>query len=88
MLRRADLNELIQIYNDRIKADFPAEERRPLYLIKRLFRKDRYVCLILEEGAQVAAYATFICDDKVECVFLDYYAVDQNQRGRGQAAVF
>lgn len=88
MIRRVDLDELTTIYNERITADFPASERRPLFLIKRLFRKGRYVALVLEEEGQVAAYATFICDDAVQSVFLDYYAVDKAQRGQGTGSRF
>lgn len=88
MIRQAEREELKQIYNTRIRADFPPMERRPYCLIRRLFAQGRYVCLVLEENGQVAAYATFIVDAEIGCVFLDYFAVDAGHRGQGVGSRF
>jgi len=53
-----------------------------------MYDQGRYVGVVLEDKKQIIAYATFICDRARSNVFLDYYAVDKNQRGSGIGSRF
>ena len=83
MIRLLETDEIKNIYNTHIKRHFPRNERRPLYLLRKLFDNGRYLCLVYEEENQVIAYATFIHDDAMSSVLLDYFAVDEGRRGCG-----
>lgn len=87
-LRRLSFEELAVLYAERIVEDFPPGERRPLSSMEKLHRRGRYVCLGLEQGERLAAYAAFICDPSLRCVLLDYFAVDCQQRGNGIGSAF
>ena len=83
MTRCLDINELRSLYKSRIKKDFPVWERRPLFLLKYLYRNGRYKCIVIEEDEQIIAYSTFICDEAMDSVLLDYLAVESEKQGRG-----
>ena len=76
------------IYDTRIKKDFSRTARRPFSQIKGMHMKNRYLCLALEEDGKILAYATFIHDETIDSVLLDYYAVDKGQRGAGIGSQF
>ncbi|MDL2258885.1 GNAT family N-acetyltransferase [Eubacteriales bacterium OttesenSCG-928-K08] len=88
MLRQLSLKEIEKLYKERISEDFPRMERRPLFTIRKMYREGRYVCLALEEDKTIAAYATFICDNEISSVLLDFYAVDKSKRGSGIGSRF
>ena len=87
MMRSLSYEEFEALYQERIMADFPRMERRPLSAIRRLYGRGRYVCLVLEEEG-LAAYATFLCGDAIGSVLLDYFAVDKARRGGGVGGRF
>ena len=87
-IRCLDINDLRSIYDTRIKKDFSGTARRPFGQIKAMHNKNRYLCLALEEENRILAYATFIHDDTIDSVLLDYYAVDKGQRGNGIGSRF
>lgn len=88
MIRQATYPELKTLYKQRITKDFPPDERRPLRMMKKLLRQGRYACIVLEEDGHIAAYANFIWEASVGSVFLDYFAVDESQRGQGTGSRF
>ena len=88
MIKRLDLNEIKDVYRTLMTKDFSRYERRPFHLIKSLYRKGNYACIVLEDEQQVIAYAAFIVDDTKNSVLLDYFAVDKNQRGSGVGSLF
>ena len=88
MIRRLEINELKSIYHTHMKKDFPGNERRPFFLLKKLHKNGRYVCLVYEEESQIIAYATFIHDESITSVLLDYFAVDERHRSRGVGSKF
>lgn len=88
MIKNLSIEEIASLYKNRIRADFPRRERRPLFLIRKLYAEGRYACLALEEGGDIAAYATFLCDGEVSGVLLDYFAVDERLRGNGVGSRF
>jgi len=88
MIKRLEINELRNLYQTQIKNDFPRFERRPFHLIRNLHSNGKYLCLVLEEEKQVIAYATFIVDDSISNVLLDYFAVAEKRRGSGIGSRF
>jgi len=88
MLRCLEINEMKSVYRTLIKKDFPRNERRPFFSIRKLHGEGRYLCLVLEEENQIVAYAAFIFDKAINSVLLDYFAVDKNQRGSGIGSRF
>jgi len=88
MIRRLELNEIKSIYRALIKKDFPRNERRPFFSMSKLHSNGKYICLVLEEDNQIIAYATFITDDVISSVLLDYFAVDEKLRGSGIGSRF
>lgn len=88
MIRDIAYDEFEGVYSERVLADFPSMERRPLSSIRRLYEKGQYRCLVLMEEERVAAYATFIHDASIDSVLLDYFAVDESQRGSGIGSRF
>jgi len=52
-------------------------------MLKKLYDTGRYLCLVYEDESQIVAYATFIHDETMSSVLLDYFAVDEKCRGSG-----
>lgn len=87
-LRRLEGDLLRTVYRDHLKADFPPEERKPLFAIEGLVRGGRYDTLGLYEGETLLAYAFLWRDREGRCVLLDYLAVCRGGRGRGVGSGF
>ena len=83
MIRFLGFDELRSLYKARIKKDFPNWERRPFFLLKYLYRNGRYKSIVIEEDGQIMAYSTFIYDEAMDGVLLDYLAVESEKQGRG-----
>lgn len=88
MIRAADYRETVEIYKKYMRKDFPINERRPLYMVKRLHKSGAYTCLVLEEGGQLLAYAFLLGQPSGGAVLLDYFAVAESQRGTGIGSRF
>lgn len=86
-IRQLSLAEFETLYKERIAADFPRGERRPLFAIRGLYRKGQYVCIVLDEGG-ILAYAAFIYHNATGSVLLDYFAVAKDLRGSGIGSRF
>lgn len=88
MIRRLSFKEYRKIYRERVTEDFPSNERRPLFIVRRMYALGTYFCLALEENGQISAYACFIIDENSECALLDLYAVSKSMRGSGVGSRF
>lgn len=88
MIREIDYKAFKPIYKTHLVADFPSSERRPLSAIRRMFNSGNYRVLIWEEDGKMLAYASFVCDESMDGVLLDNYAVNSDQRGSGIGSRF
>lgn len=76
------------IYETFMVNDFPLCELKPLSIILNAKKENHYRCFALiddidNEKDVVCAYTYFASDDNWETVLLDYFAVNENIRGRG-----
>lgn len=85
-LRHLDLNALREVYHTRLIADFPPDERKPLWAVELLREQGQYDTLGFYEGDALLAYAFLWRDREGLCVLLDYLAVCREVRGRGLGA--
>lgn len=85
-LRKIDLKEFKRIYKNNLKNDFPFSERKPFFLIKKMYQENKYTCYILEKDNQLKAYAAFVwkCE---KTLLLDYFATVQEERGNGIGSI-
>ena len=88
MIRKVEIKEFEKIYRELIVVDFPKNERRPLLMIKDLFRKGLYFCWVLCDNEEVSAYACFMQNHDKKSMLLDYFAVAANKRGSGIGSTF
>ena len=83
-IRRLEGEVLREVYRTHLKADFPPEERKPLFAVERLVKGGQYDTLGLYQGKHLLAYAFLWRDREGRCVLLDYLAV---WRGHGREPV-
>ncbi len=82
-LRLLDSRTLRRVYRERMREDFPPQERRPLASLERLKREGRYDAWGVFEGEALLAY-TFLWRAKdTGCALLDYLGVCRERRGQG-----
>jgi len=86
IIRELSIDEIKQTYKEHLKADFPADELKPLGVILRSYRRGDYLCIGAYDGGEMAGYAFFVFDDRT-CL-LDYYAVVRGRRGQGLGTEF
>lgn len=82
--------QVTQVYQERMTADFPPDELKPLSRIRRALSAGRYRCTGLFEGGELLAYGFFVIlrgQDDTE-LLLDYFAVDAAKRGQGIGSAF
>lgn len=85
-IKQLDQNQVRLLYDTKMKVDFPPSELRPYSSIAGLTQEGKYICFGYMDEQNVAAYAAFAyCRD---AALLDYYAVDQNLRGKGVGGEF
>ncbi len=77
-----------EIYQNRMKADFPASELRPLKSIEALIEAGNSFMFSYEENGEILAYAMFSKSDESSFALLDYLAVSKNMRGMGVGGQF
>lgn len=88
MIKEIGYKEFEKLYRKHIRRDFALSERRPLGVIRRLYKRGCYACHVLVEEGKMAAYACFVRAPNVDCVLLDYYAVLPEGRGGGVGSRF
>ena len=81
-LRLLTDTQLGRVYRERVKADFPPAERRPLASIRRLRAGGVYDTWGLFERERLLAYAFLWRSADTGCALLDYLAVDGALRAR------
>lgn len=74
--------ELGQLYNERMKEDFPANELKPLPWLIRLTEEGYYEPYGFYRDGTLVAYALFWGAGEEPCVMLDYFAVVPRERNR------
>ncbi len=82
-LRLLTLEQMGEIYQVHMSADFPPAERKPLAVLERLYAQGRYTPLGLFEGEELLAYAMLWRHRPEGPVLLDYLAVCRGGRGKG-----
>ena len=81
--RQLNTQEVWQIYQEKMKQDFPPSELRPYSSMEKLMKSGEYLCFGCFEGDTLAAYAYFVVSEGA--ALLDYYAVNESMRGLGAA---
>ena len=75
-----------RLYGERLTADFPPEELKPLSAIETALSGGRYACWGAADGDEILAYAFFVKNGA--WALLDYYAVRRDLRCRGVGSRF
>ena len=85
MIRELSLQEMQEIYDTKMKGDFPPAEIKPFSTIRAMHERGEYLGLgMLTAEGGILAYAFFvICRPDGQAVLLDYFAVDKDRRGEG-----
>ncbi len=87
-IRKVDFQEFKKIYKQHLIDDFPRMERRPLFSIRNLYKKELYAAYTYEENGQLLAYAGLIYTAGRRCALLDYFAVVKEWRSTGLGSEF
>lgn len=82
--------QVTQVYQERMTADFPPDELKPLSRIRQALSEGRYFCAGLFEGEALLAYGFFVIlrEQGDTELLLDYFAVDAAGRGQGIGSAF
>ena len=82
--------QIRQVYAERLTADFPPAEVKPLKRIMQAMSAGKYRCTGLFDGNRLLAYGFFVIlrgTDRTD-LLLDYFAVDASHRGQGIGSSF
>lgn len=82
-LKNCSREEFREIYNQYLQYDFPREERIPLSACLRLRDKGKMLIHGFYEGENLRGYAVTVPDKSTGALFLEYFAVLKQYRGRG-----
>ncbi len=63
-LQRMEAEEVVQVYENYMRRDFPKNELKPLSAIQRMLDRGMYDCLGLYEDNRLMAYGFFVTDKK------------------------
>ena len=85
-IRELTVDEIRQLYIERLTEDFPPDELKPLAVILRALSKGRYVCYGAVNGGRILAYA-FLVRLGTNALF-DYFAVKKDLRAKGIGSGF
>lgn len=87
-IKRLKQEEFWQIYDNRLKEDFPESEIRRRENFQRLWDLDCYEVLGYFEENTLTGYASFIVPADGRVVFGDYFAIQKAKRGKGSGSGF
>ncbi len=87
-IRELTTKEIQTFYHDRMKHDFPSNERKPLAMMLSLVKKGMYHGIGLWEEGRLLAYAFLASADAGGWLLLDYFAVREDLRGSGFGSSF
>lgn len=84
-MKKLSLDQMREIYDLRMREDFPDNERRPFSGIVSLFERGEYEGWGLYEEEALLAYAFLVREiwRGKPCCLIDYFAVDKGRRGSG-----
>ena len=84
-IKRLSVTETRQIYENHLRYDFPDNERKPFFIIRREMERGAYEAYGAYAGDQLAGYALICCEEEcgVTIALLDYFAVCRGMRGSG-----
>lgn len=85
-IKQLDPEQVKQLYDTKMKRDFPPSELRPYSSISTLTEQGNYLFFGFLDGEEIAAYAAFAVAGGA--ALLDYYAVDETRRGQGVGGKF
>lgn len=85
-LESLDYESFSHLYHDKLVNDFPRSELRPLWMFRKVFKKESYQCIVMRKEEVVVAYACILMH--ADQALLDYYAVDSTMRGTGLGSEF
>lgn len=85
-IKELTIEQIREIYAERIPNDFAPDEIKPLSRIEEALSKGRYSCYGAFDGDQIAAYAFFVINGGY--ALLDYLAVRDDLRGKGTGSEF
>lgn len=90
MIKTATQTGYRDLFADHIMRDFAVNERRPLFLLKRLHRRGLYKFWTLHDdtSGEMLAYAGFLLAPDTDAMLLDYLAVEPQYRGKGIGSRF
>ena len=83
-----DVGELWQIYRERMVEDFPRDELKPFFMMRRALRQGVYACYGMKEGETLLGYAFFFRQRDTKRYLFDYFAIDRARRDRGLGSAF
>lgn len=89
-IRALTIEEVEMIYHKYLQFHFTEEERKPLKSIERMWEQNQYFALGMfgKEEKGLMGYAFFCSCGKSNMVLLDYFAMLEEQRGRGLGSLF
>lgn len=87
-IKELTLPQVRDIYDSRMKEDFPPDELRPYHSIEQLTQEGLYFSLGYFDGENLMAYALFAKPKDSGGALLDYYAVSAEARGTGIGSKF
>ena len=84
--RLTDFAQVERLYEQRLRKDFPRNERRPLSSLRRSWEQGAYDCYGLFRGEDILGYAFFV---RLGQSFLfDYLAIAEAHRDEGLGSLF
>lgn len=86
-LVRLEAGEIAQVYENHMKRDFPESELKPLAAIMYMIDRGIYDCLGFFRDGEMRAYIFSVIDRERGFVLLDYLAVCEGGRGKGQGSL-
>lgn len=82
-LRRMELDQGKQIYDQYMTVDFPPEELKAWKIVESLYKRGCYDFLAAFEGDDFLGYSFQFCPKDTDTILLDYLSVIPRYRGKG-----
>lgn len=85
IIKQLSIHEISEVYHHHLKHDFPDNERKPLFVMKNLAKRNLYLCYGLFDSIDdsLKAYAFLARAEQGSSLLLDYFATVADVRGLG-----
>jgi len=85
IIKQLTTQEISEVYHRHLKYDFPDNERKPLFVMKNLAKRNLYLCYGLYDSTDksLKAYAFLARAEQGNSLLLDYFAAVADARGLG-----